>query len=206
MSRKASESRQERFNHLYNTGETPWELERADRDLMAFVESHPLPPSRAMDLGCGTGSNAIWLAQQGFQVTGVDFSAPALERARQKAENAGLDIPFVQKDFLKEKVDPIGFEFLFDRGCFHSFDEKENRRAFAENAHAHLTKNGLWLSFLGNADAPPRDTGPPMRSAFDIILAVEPFFEILWLKSSFFDSERENPARNWQCLMQKRLL
>lgn len=199
-----SGTKQERFTRMYREKETPWELDRADQDLAAFVKDHPLAPCRAMDIGCGTGANAVWLAGQGFEMTGVDFSAPAVAAARDRAKAAGLDLAFFQMDFLSGRVDGQKFDFLFDRGCFHSFDDPDVRAAFARNAHYHLVDNGLWLSFIGNADAPPRKEGPPMRSALDIVRAVEPYFEILYLKSAVFDSNRETPARNWQCLMQKR--
>jgi len=96
------------------------------------------------------------------------------------------------------------FDFIFDRGCFHGLAEKEDRKIFAENAAGHLKKKGLWFSILGNADDEPRDEGPPMRSALDIVAAVEPYFEILSLVSDRVDSSRETSARCWLCLMKKR--
>lgn len=199
-----SESQQDRFNHLYETGFTPWELDRTDKTLMEIVTDTPISPCKTLELGCGTGSNAIWLAKAGFQVSGADFSSLAIERAKTKAADAGVEIQFYKNDFLTESLGAKNFSFLFDRGCFHSFETQKDRQAFARNAHAHLSDQGMWLSLMGNADAEPRTEGPPMRSALDIVRAVEPWFEILVLKSNFFDSERESPARNWNCLMQKR--
>ena len=199
-----TQSKQERFNRLYETGETPWELSRPDKDMIRWVQDRPILPCKALDIGCGTGFNAIWLSQRGFEVTGADFSPLAVGQARENAAKAGRDIRFFELDFRSQNTGDDNFMFLFDRGCFHSFDAPSQRSAFARNAHGHLGKNGLWLSFLGNADAPPRDTGPPMRSALDIATAAEPWFEILSLTSDVFDSERENPARSWHCLMQKR--
>ena len=199
-----SESKLDRFNNLYKTGETPWELNRPDKDLTKWVKDYPIHPCKALDLGCGTGFNAIWLAEQGFEATGTDFSALAIEQANTNAKAAKADIRFLELDFLTQTTGETNFMFLFDRGCFHSFDDPKLRSAFAENAHGHLADNGLWLSFLGNTDAPPRDVGPPMRSALDIAQAVEPWFEILSLTTAFFDSKRESPARSWHCLMRKR--
>ncbi len=201
-----SETLQDRFNHLYETEFTPWELDRPDKTLVKIINDFPIAPCKALDLGCGTGSNAIWLAKAGFQVSGADFSSLAIERAKKKAADAGVEIQFYKNDFLTESLGNNNFSFLFDRGCFHSFDAREDRQAFAQNAHSHLADQGLWLSLMGNADAEPRTEGPPMRSALDIVRAVESWFEILFLKSDFFDSEREKPARNWNCLMKKRLL
>lgn len=201
-----SESPQDRFNHRYETGSTPWELDRPDKNLIAIVDDFPISPCRALDIGCGTGANAVWLAEQGFHAAGTDFSALAIDQARARTENTDLGIQFYERDFLTQRVGDADFQFLFDRGCFHSFDDREERQAFAQNAHAHLSDQGLWLSLMGNTDAEPRTEGPPMRSALDIVQAVEPWFELLFLKSDFFDSEQESPARSWNCLMRKRSL
>ncbi|MCG8620081.1 MAG: class I SAM-dependent methyltransferase [Desulfobacterales bacterium] len=203
---KPSQSKLDRFNHLYETGETPWELNRPDKYLIQWVRDWPIAPCKALDIGCGTGFNAIWLSEQGFEVTGADFSPLAVQRAGENGRKSGRNISFIELDFLSGSAGDAPFMFLFDRGCFHSFDDPAQRAAFAKNAHGHLGDNGLWLSFLGNADAPPRDEGPPMRSALDIATAAEPWFEILSLTSAVFDSERETPARSWQCLMKKRAI
>jgi hypothetical protein len=107
-------------------------------------------------------------------------------------------------DFLKNSIQGAPFGFVFDRGCFHSFSSETDRRQFAENVAAHLEEGGLWLSIVGNADEHRQGPGPPQRTAGDIVLAVEPFFEILLLQSSRFGSNRPNPPRAWRCLMRKR--
>ncbi|MCG8376111.1 MAG: class I SAM-dependent methyltransferase, partial [Chlorobiales bacterium] len=108
--------------------------------------------------------------------------------------------------FLKQQVDGAPFGFVFDRGCFHSFDSAEERRLFAENVGAHLGKGGLWLSLIANADAPQRDPGPPRLSAAEIVFVIEPFFEIRSLVSGHLDSNRPDPVRCWVCMMKKRPL
>ncbi|MCP4023549.1 MAG: class I SAM-dependent methyltransferase [Desulfobacteraceae bacterium] len=198
----------EEFNEMYETGVTPWELNRPDSNLINMIETQGIIPCKILEIGCGTGSNAIWLARQGFDVVGTDFSALAIEQARQKAikmdVNGKEKVEFIVNDFLSQKVKGADFDFLFDRGCFHSFEALEDRTRFAQNAHAHLNEGGQWLSLIGNADAPKRDEGPPMRSAKDIVDSVEAYFEILSLVSHVFDSKRETPPRNWVCYMQKR--
>ncbi|NIN65924.1 MAG: methyltransferase domain-containing protein, partial [Anaerolineae bacterium] len=67
----------------------PWELGPRE-ELVGLVESGRIAPCRAIDLGCGTGSNAIFLAQHGFEVTGVDFAASAIEKARRRADSCGV--------------------------------------------------------------------------------------------------------------------
>lgn len=199
-----SMSRKKEFEDRYESGTTPWELNRPDVHLLRLVEAHRVRPCKALEIGCGTGSNAIFLAAEGFEVTAVDFSDLAIGRAKEKACEQKVDIRFEVSDFLSRKKGLPEFEFVFDRGCFHSFPEKKERKRFARNAANCLKPGGRWFSILGNADDPPREEGPPMRSALDIVTAVEPFFEVLSLVSDRFDSNRQRQVRCWLCLMQKR--
>jgi SAM-dependent methyltransferase len=157
-----------------------------------------------LDIGCGTGDNSIWLAQSRFQVFGTDTSDIAIEKAKEKASKANVECDFILIYFLKNKIEGAPFGFAFDRGCFHSFSSKDDRRRFAKNVAAHLEESGLWLTIVGNADEDRQGPGPPQRTAIDIVLAVEPYFEIFSLQSSHFGSNRPNPPRAWRCLMQKR--
>jgi SAM-dependent methyltransferase len=197
-------SDQERWEERYRTGDTPWDIGRPDFNLIDMVTKRPIPACKALEIGCGAGSNAVWLAQQNFQVTATDVSELAIQKAGERASDAGVDCTFLVADFLNDKVSGAPFGFMFDRGCFHSFDSDEERKQLAENVDWHLEKDGLWLSLIGSTDGPPREVGPPQRSARDIVIAVEPYFEILSLDSSHFDADSSEPPRNWVCLMRKR--
>jgi len=157
-----------------------------------------------LELGCGIGTNAVWLAQQGFDVTAVDIVESAIAMAKQKAEQAGVTCRFLVADCTKDALPGGPFAFAFDRGCFHSFDTAEQRQAVVENVYRHLAEGGLWFSLLGSADAPPRQTGPPRRSAREIVEAVEPRFAIVHLRATRMDSDRPDPPPAWACLMRKR--
>lgn len=195
---------EKRYGERYKSGDTPWDVGRPDFNLIEVVNQKPIPPCKVLDIGCGTGDNSIWLAENRFQVFGTDTSDIALEKAKEKASNAEVECDFMLVDFLKNNVDGAPFDFAFDRGCFHSFSSENDRRQFAKNVAAHLEEAGLWLTIIGNADEHRQGPGPPQRTAGDIVLAVEPYFEILSLTSSHFGSNRPNPPRAWRCLMQKR--
>jgi len=197
-------SKSDRFKKRYETGDIPWDIERPDYNLIEVVKELPINRCKALDIGCGTGDNSIWLAKKNFMVTGTDISKIAIETARGKAIKANVKCAFITLDFLKSKVEGAPFGFAFDRGCFHSFSLNKERKKYAKNVAAHLKKDGLWLSLIGCADDKPRDTGPPMRTARDIVDAAEPYFEILFLKSNHFESNRPSPAKAWVCLMRKR--
>jgi SAM-dependent methyltransferase len=157
-----------------------------------------------LEIGCGTGDNAIWLSQQNFHVLGIDTSEIAIEKAKEKASKANTKCDFLVSDILTSHIEGAPFGFVFDRGCFHTMGSDKERKRFAENVNGHLGKDGLWLSLLGNADEQRDGPGPPQRTARDIVNAVEPYFEILSLASGHFGSNRPNPPRAWVCLMRTR--
>ena len=195
---------EESFRERYRSGNTPWDIGQPDFNLVEVVTKHPIPSCKALDIGCGTGDNSIWLARNGFQVVGTDTSDIALEKAKEKASKANVQCNFVLVDILKNKIEGAPFGFAFDRGCFHAFGSENDRRQFAENVAVHLEEAGLWLTLVGNADEHRLGPGPPQRTAGNIVAAVEPYFEILSLTSGHFGSNRPNPPKAWICLMKKR--
>lgn len=192
------------FKQRYRAGNTPWDIGRPDPNLIRAIATVPVNPCSALDVGCGTGDNAIWLSQQGFRVTGVDALEVAIEKAREKASKAKADCSFEVADILSSPVEGRPFGFVFDRGFFHTLGSDRERESFAEAVRDLLEKGGLWLSLLGNADEQRKGPGPPQRSARNIVNAVEPHFEILTLVSGSFGSNHPDPPRAWVCLMKKR--
>jgi len=94
----------------------PWETGPRD-ELVGLVERGRLAPCRAIDLGCGTGSNAIFLAQHGFDVTGVDFATVAIRKARRRARAAGVKVQFVIDDLTDLHKVRGTFDLLVDYGA-----------------------------------------------------------------------------------------
>ncbi|VGO14381.1 hypothetical protein PDESU_02942 [Pontiella desulfatans] len=193
-----------RFEERYQSGDLPWDHGMVDFNLVETVAGAGIKPCRVLDIGCGTGDNAIWLAEQGFDVVGCDLSTTAVRFANAKAEIAGARCHFIVADFLAGHMPSVPFGFAFDRGCLHSIPDALGRKAFAERVGGLLEQGGLWLSLVGNADEPKRDVGPPQLSAVELASFVEPYFEILSLKSGLFGSDQQTPPRAWICLMRKR--
>lgn len=196
---------EDRYKERYKSGDTPWDIGKPDFNLIEVVTQKPIPICKALDVGCGTGDNSIWLSQRGFQVIGTDTSDIALGKSKEKAAQASAQCTFVLADFLTSKIEGAPFGFVFDRGCFHTLSSADERRRFAQNVAAHLEEAGLWLTIVGNADEHRQIPGPPQRTAADIVAAVEPYFEILSLTTGHFGSNRPTPPRAWRCLMQKRV-
>ena len=193
-----------RFENRYKSGDLPWDIKRPDFNLVNSIKTFKIQPGKALDIGCGTGDNAIWLSKMGFGVTGIDISETAIAMAHKKADANKVSASFYIADFLIDKVPEKHYDFVFDRGCFHTFDRKKKRKMFAANVSKVLKPDGLWLTLAGNYDDGRLDKGPPKRKASEIAKAVEPYFEIISLVQGRFDSNDEVPSKIWICLMKRK--
>jgi SAM-dependent methyltransferase len=191
------------WNDDYASGHLPWDTGVPDPMLTAFVTAGRVPPARTLEVGAGTGTNAIWLAERGFDVLGIDVSPLAVEAARAKLAGGTARCRFETRDFLSERVGDGPFGFVFDRGCFHVFDEPAEQAAFAARVAEVLAPNGTWLSLLGSTEGLPREFGPPRRSARDIAAAIEPVLEIVELAAAEF-TDGPAPWSAWVCLSRRR--
>jgi SAM-dependent methyltransferase len=132
-----------------------WERQVPPADLVQLIEGPTaLTPGRALDLGCGTGTDSIYLAQHGWDVTGIDMVPEALTIARRNATAKGVCPDFVQGDVTK--LDPVvagSFELLLDFGCFHTLPA-DQRPIYVDSVSA-VTAPGATLLLYGFA-RPPR--------------------------------------------------
>lgn len=203
MGEKQMTKDKQNWEERYLTGDLPWDSGYHDKNIEPLIKNKTITPCSTLELGCGTGTNSIWMAKQGFEVTASDISEKAIAFAKEKALNAGVDVNFCVMDLLRDPLPSGKYEFVFDRGCFHSFAGDE-RDFIAKSIYDCLMPGKLWFSMMGSADCPPRKIGPPQLSVQEISKRVEPFFEIKMLKATHFDSSMENPPPAWACLMQKR--
>jgi SAM-dependent methyltransferase len=107
------------YNLWYRFGNPPWVL-GPRQELVQLVDSGRLQPCRAIDLGCGVGDNAVFLAQRGFDVTALDYSSSAIDRARESAARAGVQVDFRVDDLTSLRNDYGTFDLLVDYGALHS--------------------------------------------------------------------------------------
>src|SRR5687767_9051897 len=103
----------------YKSGTPPWESGRPSSELRRVLAEEKIQPCRVIELGGGSGINAVWLAQQGFNVTAIDFNRLAIEKAKERAASAGVAVRFVLGDVLNLTEEYEPFPFFFDRGCYH---------------------------------------------------------------------------------------
>jgi SAM-dependent methyltransferase len=192
------------FEDRYRNGDTPWDHGMVDHNLADVLGECAIQACRALDIGCGTGGNAIWLARQGFDVVACDLSPTAIKRAQSRQGRTGTHVSFVVADFLTDPLPDGPYGLLFDRGCLHSISGEAQRRAFIQKAASMLDAQGYWLSLICNADEGERETGPPQLTAAEVVTLVEPSFEIISLSTGFFGSDQDDPPRAWICLLRKR--
>ena len=192
------------LNQRYEIGDLPWDEGVPSAHLVELVDRLGLERARVLEVGCGTGTNAIWLAGRGFDVVAVDMSSKAIELATDKAAAAGVDsIRFRCLDLIKEPpVRDGSIDFVFDRGVFHSVS-KESRAAYSERVYHALRPGGHWFSLCGNADERTEGRGPPRLTATEIVTVVERRFCLLELSASRFRRD-ETSALGWRILYRRR--
>lgn len=193
------------WDQRYVEEDLPWDSGKPDAHLRTVIDEHGINPGRGLEIGCGTGTNSIWLAEKGFEMTGLDLSPTAIAKAEAKAAAAGVHLDLLVGDFLVDEIPGGPFEFVYDRGCLHVFDSPDERSRFASRVAGLLVPRGMWHSLIGSTDGPPRDTGPPRRSAAEIVTAVEPHLEILQLRSTTFDQGDHRDARAWVLVARRRV-
>lgn len=132
----------------------PWHSETPPDSLVELVRSGRVRPCRAVDLGCGAGTSAIWLAGEGFDVTGVDSSTTAIWIAREKAERLGVHCTFVVADLLGDIHEIEGrFDFAYDWEFMHHI-MPEDRETYARNVHSLLNPGAAYLSVCFSEEDP----------------------------------------------------
>lgn len=192
------------WNESYRDGNLPWDTGRPSSELQRVLHHHSILPCRALELGCGTGTNCLWLAQQGFDVTGVDLAPLAIERARSRASAAGFNPNLLVADVLDLPDLGQPFAFFFDRGCYHAV-RRTKPNAYAPAVARQLAAGAHGLILAGNARE-PHTPGPPVVTDQQLRAELSPVFEILELREFHFD-EAPGVAQRflaWSCLVEKR--
>jgi SAM-dependent methyltransferase len=150
------------FENIY-AGQPRWEIGRPQQALLAVADRIT---GSVLDSGCGTGENALYFAGRGQKVTGIDFLAEPIQRAKAKAAERGLTATFLVMDALALKERPEVFDSVIDSGLFHVFGDGDRRR-YAEGL-ASVLKPGGRLFLLCFSDAEPGEQGPRRVSKKEI--------------------------------------
>jgi 2-polyprenyl-3-methyl-5-hydroxy-6-metoxy-1,4-benzoquinol methylase len=125
--------------------DTPWDTGITPPEVDEFIASHP--PGRALELGCGTGTNVITLAQHGWQVTGVDYAWSAIRMARQKAQQAGISADLRVDSVTRLSGINGPFDLILDIGCFHNLSP-DTRSTYLDQVEHLLDPAGTFLLYV----------------------------------------------------------
>jgi len=182
------------FQYWY-FGQPKWDTGVSPPELLEFIQEHTF--ARAIDIGCGTGTNVITLAKAGWQVTGVDFAPRAIQHAKRKIEEAGVRAELFVNDATKLRGISGPYDFALDIGCFHGIP-KDGQSKYLKQLDRILAPNGFWLMY-GFFKPSTVHTGPGLVEE-DMNL----FSPLLTLVSrrDGFDDKRDRPSA-W-FLFQKR--
>ena len=218
------------WNARYVAGDTPWESGHPSTELRRVVEqTDELPRGRLLELGCGTGTNAIYLARRGFKVTAVDGSHEAISRARGLSDDARrcgeslavefhiadvVDLPTAlftaaHGDSASGDTSQAGqrssepFDVVFDRGCYHCV--RQASLAAFQAMLARVTRPGTrFLLLTGNANEPRGDRGPPRVDERELRDDLGGLFEFLRVSAFRFDDTGDGTRPlAWSVLLQR---
>ena len=174
------------FNYWYLLRKPPWDSGISPPELLEFIQTHP--SGKAIDLGCGTGTNVITLAQAGWQVTGVDFASRAIKIAKRKLKKENIHANLHVGDVTK--LDKISgqFDLTLDIGCFHGLTQS-GMQDYLTQLDRILAPNGFWLMYGFFKPNSPQ-TGPGLVEADIDILSSR--FTLISRQDGF--DKRERPS------------
>ncbi|MDX8345832.1 class I SAM-dependent methyltransferase [Rossellomorea sp. YZS02] len=117
-----------------------------DENLVSYLQKGIVKSGKVLDLGCGAGRNAIYLAENGFEVHAVDISKVSLDWAKERSDERGLAITYFHENIFELNVQKGEYDFIYDSGCFHHLAPHRRityiellKRGLKENGHFGIT-------------------------------------------------------------------
>lgn len=186
----------ETFEQMYRKGSVPWDSGKPYQQLVDYVDQNN--PCRVLDVGCGTGTDAIYLAKNGFEVKGIDISEKAVKIAESKAQKIGISIDFRLGNVLDMPFENETFEFVNDNGCFHSL-QKSVQKTFVKEVSRVMKPRARYLMkcFSEHPSNPHRISQEEVGQCFS------ENFNILDIRSIVFGGKHGN-HRGYSFLMERK--
>ncbi len=183
------------FEQAYRAGDAPWDIGRPQPEIVRAAEQG-LVDGKVLDVGCGTGENALFLAARGHPVLGLDGSATAIDRARERASTRGLAARFLVWDALDLGRLRETFDTVVDCGLFHVFSDDE--RPLYTRSLAEVTAPGSVVLVLCFSDEEPPGWGPRRVAEREIREAFRPAFAVADLRAARFATRlADDGAHAW---------
>lgn len=186
-----------RFELAYQENATPWDIHLPQPAIVHLAENEKIIGD-VLDLGCGTGENALMVAARGHVVWGIDSSHTAIQRARKKSQQRNLNTTFVIGSALELDVLGEGFHTVIDCGLFHIFDNQQREQYIKGLQHVMLPNACLYL--LCFSDREPGNWGPRRIKRSDLrqLFTPENGFRVRAIvETRFYLQEYPEGARAW---------
>jgi len=182
------------FEEAYR-GTPPWDIGKPQREIVHLEEAGKISGD-VLDLGCGTGENALFLSSRGHDVWGVDSAPAAIEIARKNAEERGLAATFLVKDTFNLHEIGRTFDTVIDSGLFHTLSDPERLR-FVRNLSEVLKPGGTYF-MLAFSELEPGGYGPRRITKKELQAAFSDGWRINKIQSAVFESRtRPEGSRAW---------
>lgn len=172
------------FDAIYSVGTPPWDIGRPQPAFDQLATAGKLV-GRVLDVGCGTGEHALMAASLGYEAVGVDMSMRAIDLAKTKATERGVEVRFVVADALRLVDLGEQFDTVLDCGLFHVLDDSERERYVG--SLAEVVPPGGFYHMLCFSDRQPGDWGPRRVTQDEIRVAFSPGWSIESIESAVID-------------------
>ena len=184
------------FEEMY-AGTPPWDIGRPQKEFVRLEEAGEIV-GRVLDVGCGTGENALYLAARGHEMWGVDAAPTAIAKASAKAKGRDIAATFRVHDALALKKLGKTFDTVIDSGLFHTFTD-EQRPTYAKSLASVLPKKGRYL-MMCFSEREPGTWGPRRVTQAEIKSAFQEGWRIAWIHAAMFEARIEgggSAAQAW---------
>lgn len=191
------------FFERYEKGDLPWQIDRPQPEVLRLIAEGKFS-SPVLDLGCGSGDNALELARSGYRVLGMDVVPEALRRARAKVAEAQLTHPpeFLLGDARQLEGSGLEVETVLDCALFHIFEDAE-RPAYVRGVEEVLSSGGR-LHILSFSELETREPGPRRLSRESIVGAFGPAWTLEEaIRCRYSDRVRPDGAHAWRMTFRK---
>jgi SAM-dependent methyltransferase len=192
----------DRFSTAYE-GTPPWDIGRP-QPAFVRIQSAGLVASPVLDVGCGTGENALFLAERGQRVLGVDIVPLAIEKARQKARERGVELELELADALALERLGRTFASVIDCAVFHVFDD-EQRLRYVQSLGRVLSSGGRYFMLVFSEHEPADWGGPRRIRQAEIEAAFRSGWQIVSIEEERIETNFHDPAgRGWFATIERR--
>jgi SAM-dependent methyltransferase len=194
----------------------PFFISVPDENIVSYLDKGLFERGRSLDIGCGNGRNSVYLAKQGFEVDGIDFSRASIEWAEQKANEECVGVNFINQSIFDFQVQHSSYDFVYDSGCLHHI--KPHRRNQYIKKIVDILRPGAYFGLTafnlkGGANISDYDVYRDLSmhggigfSEFKLKSILSPYFEIVEFREmkEISDNSLFGKAFLWAVLMKKR--